>query len=494
MSITPIVLRLAAEASRKRRSPDLDGMDDTLPTKYRKVYDRNAHTKAVADEKIKRACDHLSKTLDRQTMRKGDHIIASKTPWLCAVRGLGWFTPVQAVYFLRNKKRMDETTVRYQQSPSCNEPKCVSHRLVRTRNLSDFCQCTYGDYQFMIEYMEKYTKSDGDCLLWTGKLTSSGYGECGIEPGLFQSKRAHVVAWCIWNFRTVPEGCVVRHRCPKRHRHCVSDIHLDIGTRKDNAQDAIIDGTHVRGENSKGATITETTAIAIKASKGTGTQGERAARFGTTPSIVRDIDAARTWRHLFTADELEKIESKRYKQLAADVVLAIRASKGEGTIKRRAEKFGVAQETVRKIDLGRVHKNITTNGSYIEQTESMRSKYYESTKTRIQRRCEILQDAESKEHWIWQGPKTADGYGRIKFYGRNRMTHVVSWIVFANHPSDELPVIVPGERTVMRHGCKYHACCNPACLRGPGTDQDNATDAIVDRTAANRRPKRRVSK
>ncbi len=53
-----------------------------------------------------------------------------------------------------------------------------------------------------------------------------------------------------------------------------------------------------RGETSKSAKITEATARAIISSKGEGTQKQRAKRFGTTKDTVESIDARKAWKHL----------------------------------------------------------------------------------------------------------------------------------------------------------------------------------------------------
>ena len=81
---------------------------------------------------------------------------------------------------------------------------------------------------------------------------------------------------------------VVRHKC--KEKLCVAPDHLEIGTHKQNMEDKIRDGTHLFGENHPDATITKEIAIQIRESKGQGTQKERAERFGVSRNIVAHID------------------------------------------------------------------------------------------------------------------------------------------------------------------------------------------------------------
>ena len=72
------------------------------------------------------------------------------------------------------------------------------------------------------------TVRDGDCLIWTGSLTDSGYGL--ITAG--GRVRAHRYAWERAGFE-IPEGMFIDHIC--HVRSCVNVDHLRLATRSQNA-------------------------------------------------------------------------------------------------------------------------------------------------------------------------------------------------------------------------------------------------------------------
>ena len=67
-------------------------------------------------------------------------------------------------------------------------------------------------------------------------------------------------------------------------------------------QDKVRDGTSSRGDQSKRAKITNEMARNIYASKGDGTQKQRAERYGVTVHIVAHIDRGTSWKHVTQAD------------------------------------------------------------------------------------------------------------------------------------------------------------------------------------------------
>lgn len=78
------------------------------------------------------------------------------------------------------------------------------------------------------------SRSMSDCHLWTGRVTSMGYGVEGREL-------AHRLAWARANHRSIPEGMVIHHDCENKlcvnpdHLRCVSHaehnrLHLNAGS------------------------------------------------------------------------------------------------------------------------------------------------------------------------------------------------------------------------------------------------------------------------
>lgn len=79
------------------------------------------------------------------------------------------------------------------------------------------------------------------CWLWTGATTTPKpttkvkYGVLGRGGRGSGNIRAHVASWII-HFGPIPEGLLVRHKCDIGT--CVNPDHLELGTQKDNMQDA----------------------------------------------------------------------------------------------------------------------------------------------------------------------------------------------------------------------------------------------------------------
>ncbi len=83
------------------------------------------------------------------------------------------------------------------------------------------------------------------CWLWTGALTTKGYGKRSRGDGRGWWF-AHRVAWALLN-GDVPEGLLVRHVwC--RNPPCCNPSHLRTGTQRENLADMVRDGTSTKGD------------------------------------------------------------------------------------------------------------------------------------------------------------------------------------------------------------------------------------------------------
>lgn len=74
------------------------------------------------------------------------------------------------------------------------------------------------------------------CHIWTGHVDKDGYGELRVYG---QTKKAHRYAW-ERKHGEIPDGMSVLHRCDVRP--CVNDVHLFLGTQRDNMLDMIAKG------------------------------------------------------------------------------------------------------------------------------------------------------------------------------------------------------------------------------------------------------------
>lgn len=154
----------------------------------------------------------------------------------------------------------------------------------------------------------------GECWLWTAS-TVRGYGNFGLTPSRWV--RSHRLSWELAH-GPIPGGLCVLHECDTPA--CVNPNHLFLGTRKDNAQDAIQKGRWYsgdrhwtrlhperplnvvfpehrnRGQHNGQAILKPETVRAIRAASGP--RKTIAEMFGVSKSTVYAIKGGHRWGHL----------------------------------------------------------------------------------------------------------------------------------------------------------------------------------------------------
>jgi hypothetical protein len=88
-------------------------------------------------------------------------------------------------------------------------------------------------------FFKKVNKTDS-CWLWTGALSSRGYGSFRVDGKTISTHRLSYS----WFKGEVPEGIFVCHTCDIPA--CVNPDHLWLGTNSDNMQDMIAKDRHGR--------------------------------------------------------------------------------------------------------------------------------------------------------------------------------------------------------------------------------------------------------
>lgn len=135
--------------------------------------------------------------------------------------------------------------------------------------------------------------SNSGCWLWTGALTSGGYGRVTFrQKGLlahryiYEATRGRITA-----------GLCLRHKCDTRL--CVNPSHLEPGTHAQNTADCIARGRWrpPAGEQHGNAKLSLAAVAAARAMLALGaTQREVAGRLGVSQTTISDLARGKSWK------------------------------------------------------------------------------------------------------------------------------------------------------------------------------------------------------
>jgi hypothetical protein len=87
----------------------------------------------------------------------------------------------------------------------------------------------HGRRRPIVERLAALTVESGDCLHWTGAVTTSGYGRIGIDGE--RTEYVHRVAYRL-HVGPIPPGLHIDHLCMVRL--CVRPSHLEAVTQAEN--------------------------------------------------------------------------------------------------------------------------------------------------------------------------------------------------------------------------------------------------------------------
>lgn len=86
----------------------------------------------------------------------------------------------------------------------------------------------------VLERMAKFVEpiNGSDCTRWRGSLNNKGY------PQFYFDGSPRLGSRVLWElvYGTIPDGLIIRHKCD--NPSCLNIQHLELGTHKDNSQDA----------------------------------------------------------------------------------------------------------------------------------------------------------------------------------------------------------------------------------------------------------------
>ena len=134
------------------------------------------------------------------------------------------------------------------------------------------------------------TGSVEECWEWQSTTNRRGYGKFWLAG---KTRLAHRVCYEL-SCGPIAADALVRHTCD--NPSCVNPAHLLLGSRKDNARDAVERGRYRRGSDNGRARLTPEQVSEIrKCWSGGETQVSMARRFGVSRSAVQWILNGRTW-------------------------------------------------------------------------------------------------------------------------------------------------------------------------------------------------------
>jgi hypothetical protein len=138
------------------------------------------------------------------------------------------------------------------------------------------------------------------CWMWNASLNSDKYGTFNI-PGVGIEK-AHVISWCFFNEKEIPDGLEVLHKCDRTQ--CVNPNHLYLGTQADNIRDMDERGRRITaphfGSKNPMSKLTEAQVLEIRKLLETSTEPyeEIGKRYGVCAATIHHIDKRKSWTHI----------------------------------------------------------------------------------------------------------------------------------------------------------------------------------------------------
>jgi hypothetical protein len=203
------------------------------------------------------------------------------------------------------------------------------------------------------------TKTDGDCIVWTGPIDKGGYGRVWFNQK--SGYAAHRAAYVLTH-GDIPAGLGILHTCD--NRKCVNPEHLYAGTAKDNMRDCIDRKRTAAGESHGMAKLSADNIVEIRRLI---VCGERlvdiAERFSVSPSTVTGINRGDNWSSVESGGFIRR---KSRKTLTPAMVIEIRRLLALCTLTQTqiAVKFGVSLQAVHGIKSGRTWKSVPTESDW----------------------------------------------------------------------------------------------------------------------------------
>ena len=150
------------------------------------------------------------------------------------------------------------------------------------------CKPLPAEDRFFLSFVPE---PNSGCWLWLGaEHGSNGYGKIKVDG---KSMQAHRYSWLFHN-GPIPDGICVCHRCDIPT--CVNPTHLFLGTNKENNDDKIKKGRHIKGADHPLSKLKPVDIFAIRAAVGTDT--EIAKKYSVDRALIKRIKDRIVWKHI----------------------------------------------------------------------------------------------------------------------------------------------------------------------------------------------------
>lgn len=133
-----------------------------------------------------------------------------------------------------------------------------------------------------------------ECLLWPFSRDSHGYGQVYFERKV---RRASRLMCQLAHGEPPTSQHHAAHKCGKGHTGCVNPKHLEWKTASENQFDRRMHGTHNGGGRWK-STMTVADILYIRSARGKVTQKTLAEKYGVADATIRGIQTRRWFKHV----------------------------------------------------------------------------------------------------------------------------------------------------------------------------------------------------
>lgn len=215
-------------------------------------------------------------------------------------------------------------------------------------------------------FIDKLVETSSGCIEWTGCLCGE-YGRVGLNGKSWPTHRA---SYAMFN-GPIPEGLVVRHKCD--NPPCCNPQHLEIGTKKDNAQDMVKRGrcNPPRGERSAIHKLTRKIVSQIKTHllNGTMNQLELATLYGVCHNTIHSIRMGISWANI--PPLLPQEIPQPFRKYSDQDYLDMRQKWRDGwTLKQLSEEYECRIDFIQAVIRGKRGKKVSVGLRVIRQNKN----------------------------------------------------------------------------------------------------------------------------